>query len=147
MNKRLKELAMIAADNWNLTFEDHKFLEKFAELITKESIQDLRALALAAYVAKSKKTGDTNERWQASVEAVLKEVRIDIHWQASVEAVLEVRGFVNNPFEYINLGNTVQVWYGPPREPGSELIMQVSIDWVPQLIETLRKIEVGNEPT
>lgn len=53
----------------------------------------------------------------------------------------------NNPFESLRLGTTVQVWYGPPGETESEFIMQVSIDWVPQIIETLRKIEVKNEPT
>ena len=53
----------------------------------------------------------------------------------------------NNPFQLMQIGNTVQVWYGPPGEPESEFIMQVSIDWVPKIIETLRKIEVKNEPT
>ena len=94
MNKRIKELAMIAANDWNLTFENYEFIEKFAELITKESKHNLRALALAAYIVKAKQTEDTNERWQASVEAVLKEAELDELWQASVEAVLEVRGFV-----------------------------------------------------
>ena len=46
----------------------------------------------------------------------------------------------NNPFESLRLGNTVQVWYGPPDEAESEFIMQVSIDWVPQIIETLGKL-------
>jgi len=53
----------------------------------------------------------------------------------------------NNPFQLMQIGNTVQVWYGPPDEAESEFIMQVSIDWIPQIIETLRKIEVKNEST
>ena len=55
----------------------------------------------------------------------------------------------NNPFEVRQFvsGNTVQVWYGPPGEPESEFIMQISSAWIPQIIETLRKVEVKNEST
>ena len=46
----------------------------------------------------------------------------------------------NNPFQLRQIGNTVQIYYGPPGEPESEFIMQVSIDWIPQIIETLSKL-------
>jgi hypothetical protein len=51
----------------------------------------------------------------------------------------------NNPFEFIHLGNTVQVWYGTPGQPESEFIMHVSISWLPQLIETLQELQ-GKQP-
>lgn len=47
----------------------------------------------------------------------------------------------NNPFQLMQISsNTVQVWYGPPGKPESEFIMQVSIDWVPQIIEILSNL-------
>jgi hypothetical protein len=51
----------------------------------------------------------------------------------------------NNPFELLPINNTVQVWYGPPNEPESEFILHVSIDWLPQLIETLQELQ-GKQP-
>lgn len=47
----------------------------------------------------------------------------------------------NNPFEVRQRGNQIEFWYGPPGKPESEFIMQVSIDWIPQIIETLQKLQ------
>jgi hypothetical protein len=47
-----------------------------------------------------------------------------------------------NPFQTRQIGsNLVEVWIGEPGDSESEFVCSISIDLLPQLIATLRKVQ------
>lgn len=66
--ERIKELAEQAGDDWNHTLEsDKEFLEKFAELIVKETL-----MQMAIQMTKFGDDQSNNPAWYKSEEAVEK---------------------------------------------------------------------------